>query len=95
MISSVLFLVPALFLGVETSANDNWPGWRGPGGNGIASGSPPVEWSEEKNVRWKAEIPGRGSSGPVVWGELVFVTTAESFPVTGTLNRPTPNGVPA
>jgi outer membrane protein assembly factor BamB len=35
-----------------------------------------VEWSEAKNVRWKIDIPGRGSSSPIVWGDLLFVTTA-------------------
>ena len=34
---------------------------------------PPVEWSETKNIRWKVEIPGRGSASPVVWGDKVFV----------------------
>jgi len=55
---------------------DAWPGWRGPDGSGVAAGSPPVEWSEESNVRWKTPIPGKSNSSPAVWGELVFVTTA-------------------
>jgi outer membrane protein assembly factor BamB len=38
--------------------------------------TPPVEWSETKNVRWKVEIPGKGSSTPVVWGERIFLLTA-------------------
>ena len=37
---------------------------------------PPTEWSETKNVRWKVEIPGRGSGTPVVWGDRIFVLTA-------------------
>ena len=37
---------------------------------------PPVEWSETKNIRWKVEIPGRGSASPVVWGDRVFLLTA-------------------
>jgi outer membrane protein assembly factor BamB len=54
-----------------------WPQWRGPLGTGEApSARPPIEWSEAKNVRWKVEVPGRGKSTPVVWGDLVFVTTA-------------------
>lgn len=74
MIPASLLLLPA-FLATDT---EDWPGWRGPGGNGIAPGSPPVEWSEEKNVRWKVSIPGKGKSSPVVWGNRVFVTTAVS-----------------
>ena len=55
----------------------NWGHWRGPTGNSAAlEGNPPTEWSTTKNVKWKVEIPGRGSSSPVVWDNRVFVTTA-------------------
>ena len=55
----------------------NWPAWRGPDATGVSrSAKPPAEWSESKNVRWKVEIPGRGSSSPIVWGDRVFVLTA-------------------
>ena len=37
---------------------------------------PPVQWSDTKNVRWKVEIPGRGSSSPIVWGDRVYVLSA-------------------
>lgn len=37
---------------------------------------PPLEWSETKNVKWKMEIPGFGTSTPVVWGDRVFILTA-------------------
>ena len=55
----------------------NWGHWRGPIGNGSAlEGIPPTEWSSTKNVKWKIEIPGRGCSSPVIWGNQVFITTA-------------------
>jgi len=54
-----------------------WPGWRGPLMTGVApDATPPVEWSETKNVRWKVELPGKGSATPVVWGDRLFVLTA-------------------
>jgi outer membrane protein assembly factor BamB len=57
-----------------------WPQWRGPLGTGASPhGDPPVEWSEEKNVRWKVALPGAGHSTPIVWGERVFITAAEPF----------------
>ena len=63
--------------GSVPSADRYWPQWRGPLGTGEApKAKPPLEWSEQKNVRWKVEIPGRGKSSPIVWGDLVFVTTA-------------------
>jgi outer membrane protein assembly factor BamB len=59
-----------------------WPQWRGPLATGEAPlGDPPLTWSEEEgaNIRWKTEIPGRGHSTPVVWGDLIFLTTAIQF----------------
>jgi outer membrane protein assembly factor BamB len=44
---------------------------------------PPVEWSESKNIRWKVEIPGRGSASPVVWGNRIFVLTAVPAGIAG------------
>ena len=68
---------------------DNWGHWRGPTGNGIAiNASPPTQWSPTKNVKWKVEIPGRGSASPVVWNDSVFVTTAVP---SGKNTRPLPN----
>jgi len=55
---------------------DHWPEWRGPYRNGMARGDAPTSWSDTKNIKWKTEIPGRGFSTPVIWGEKVFVTTA-------------------
>ena len=54
-----------------------WPTWRGPLNTGTSpTAQPPTEWSETKNVRWKVELPGRGSASPVVWGNHVYVLTA-------------------
>jgi outer membrane protein assembly factor BamB len=54
-----------------------WPQWRGPDATGVSKlAKPPLEWSETKNVRWKKEIPGRGAGTPVIWGNLVFLSTA-------------------
>lgn len=55
----------------------NWPAWRGPLFNGVApEARPPVEWSETKNVKWKVPVPGRGTSTPVIWNDLVLILTA-------------------
>ncbi len=42
----------------------------------MARGDAPTEWSDTKNIKWKAEIPGRGFSTPVIWGDRIFLTTA-------------------
>jgi hypothetical protein len=55
----------------------NWHQWRGPLGSGASpDGDPPVTWDEKTNVRWKAPLPGRGSSTPIIWGDRVFLLTA-------------------
>jgi outer membrane protein assembly factor BamB len=59
------------------SAAQYWPQWRGPDATGVSrTANPPTVWSETQNIRWKKEIPGRGSSSPIVWGDRVFVMTA-------------------
>jgi outer membrane protein assembly factor BamB len=58
-------------------AAQDWPAFRGPGGQGHASARDlPSEWSERQNVAWKAPIPGVGWSSPVIAGGRVWVTTA-------------------
>jgi outer membrane protein assembly factor BamB len=66
-------LIPALDAQTSPSA---WPHWRGPGHDGVARAAVPLTWSETENIRWKAAIPGRGHSTPVVWGNRIFLTTA-------------------
>lgn len=54
-----------------------WPQWRGPEANGVSrSATPPLEWSESKNIKWKVELPGRGAASPVIWGDQLFVLSA-------------------
>ena len=83
MIIAVAFAslpLPALAGEKELDARDQWPQWRGPLGTGVAPrGNPPVVWSEEKNVRWKIAIPGKGHSTPIIWGDRIFITTAVPF----------------
>jgi len=78
MQSSSRFLVAALagFLAAnpDSARAGDWPQFRGPDGAGISAESVPTEWSESQNLRWKAALPGPGSSSPVVWGDAVFVT---------------------
>ena len=59
-----------------TSAED-WPQFRGPGGQGHSSGVGfPFEWSETRNVQWKVALPGLGWSSPSIQGETIWLTTA-------------------
>lgn len=70
-------MVHFVALTVHGETPTNWPQWRGPSGTGVAvAGDPPIEWSDTKNIRWKAPLPGRGHSSPIVWNNRVFVTSA-------------------
>jgi outer membrane protein assembly factor BamB len=63
-----------------------WAQWRGPYATGVSPhGNPPAHWSETKNVKWKIEVPGKGHSTPIVWGDQLFITTAIE---TGKIGKP-------
>jgi len=67
-------------------AETNWPQFRGPGSKGVATGDGlPDRWSATENVAWKTDLPGRGWSSPIVWGNRVFLTTVVN---TGTSEEP-------
>src|SRR5262245_49589560 len=80
LLGSLATLVTAAGISAALAAADAdryWPQWRGPYGTGVSKAAkPPTQWSETKNIRWKKEIPGRGSSTPVIWGDFVFISTA-------------------
>src|SRR5687767_3236001 len=55
----------------------DWPQFRGPGGQGHSTETGlPLEWSDTRNVAWKAAVPGRGWSSPVAVGGKIWLTTA-------------------
>ena len=92
---ATLLLVAAGPVNAET----NWPQFRGPGSKGIATGDGlPDRWSATENVAWKSDLPGRGWSSPIVWGNRVVLTTVVNSgmseePKKGLYfggNRPTP-----
>ena len=58
----------------------DWPWWRGVTHDGIANPDqhPPVTWSDSENVVWKTNVPGRSHGSPIVVGDQVVVTAADS-----------------
>jgi outer membrane protein assembly factor BamB len=65
-----------LVLPMTVLADSNWPQFRGSGARGTTNESKiPDRWSATENVAWKRDIPGRGWSSPVVWGNHLFLTT--------------------
>ncbi len=71
VLSLLTILVPS------TTAADDWPQFRGPGGEGHATATGlPTRWSETENVAWKVPVKGQGWSSPVVFGKQIWMTTA-------------------
>jgi outer membrane protein assembly factor BamB len=64
-------------LPLAAGAEENWPQFRGPRGDGTSDATGlPTTWSESKNVVWKTPLHDRGWSSPVVWGNQIWVTAA-------------------
>jgi outer membrane protein assembly factor BamB len=60
----------------------DWPNFRGPGGCGVSAEKDlPAKWGDKENLVWKLDLPGPGSSSPVVWGDKVFVTCYTGYGV--------------
>lgn len=78
---TAMFLAVAVALGTATAdatPTPTWPQWRGPLNNGHASAANlPTEWSADKNVIWKAKLPGTGASTPCIAGDRIFLTALD------------------
>lgn len=80
--------LPALAPLAAHRADEAWPQFRGPGGTGFLDEARlPTTWSATSSVAWSVEIPGRGWSSPITWGDQVFVTSAVS---PGVFKEPSP-----
>jgi len=70
-----LLLTGLLVVSAPAGPTD-WPNWRGPNGNGAAApGEYPLQCNAE-SILWKAPLPGKGCSTPVVWEQRVYLTAA-------------------
>jgi len=71
----------AVALSVVTSApgaERQWARFRGPGGQGRTRAvGLPLEWDQQRNVVWRRELSGQGNSSPVIWGNRIFLTSAQ------------------
>ncbi|MBI2825600.1 MAG: PQQ-binding-like beta-propeller repeat protein [Planctomycetia bacterium] len=70
-LTAVGLSVPAL-----PAAAQEWTRFRGPNGAGISAATTvPATWTE-KDYNWQVELPGIGHSSPVLWGDRIFLTSA-------------------
>lgn len=86
LMSAISVLMTVLVCG-HAHSDANWPQFRGPGSNPAIADNPnlPDTWSTTENVEWVTDVPGLGWSGPIVWGNKIFVTTVAA---TGDFERP-------
>ena len=71
-----VLLVPLLLCVTPVRAQE-WTRFRGPNGTGVSDAkSIPATWTEA-DYRWKIKLPGKGHGSPVVWGDKLFVLSAD------------------
>lgn len=62
-------------LALVSAVAADWPQFRGPNGTGVSKDTGlPIKWNKTENIRWKADLPGRGLSNPAIAGDRIFVT---------------------
>ncbi len=73
----ILLIILAISIGSILRADENWPQFRGPGGQGVSDAKGlPLTWSETQNVKWKTPVHGKAWSSPVIWKDQIWLTTA-------------------
>lgn len=65
----------SLLFCLAPARGEDWPEFRGAKGDGVYNGKLPTEWGPDKNVAWKAAIPGQGWSSPILWKGKLYLTT--------------------
>ena len=76
-ISAGLIFLLSISINVYKAHAQNWPGWRGPNGDGTSMETNlPVRWDSITNIAWKIAVPGQGYSSPIVFKDKLFLTTA-------------------
>ncbi len=75
-LSLILFFCIPIFCAAPSAAQ-TWPGFRGAGDCHTTAQKLPLEWGDQRNVAWRADLPGYGQSSPVVWKDRIFLTSVE------------------
>lgn len=79
LVAAAAFVVRFALPLAGASPAENWPQWRGPNLDGTSSTAKglPIEWSETKNVKWRIKLPSWSAATPIIWGDTVYVTSAQ------------------
>ena len=77
MKTRILITTALLALSSQLALADNWPGLRGPNHDGSSEETGlPTKFSKTENVKWVADLPGPSGASPIIWGDHVFVSSA-------------------
>lgn len=80
----LLTLASLTLIVTTTTRAADWPGYRGPGGQGISpTSNPPLTWNLESNLVWKIALPGPGGSSPILVGNHIYLTCYTGYAVPG------------
>ena len=78
MIRRILYASLLVALAAVPALAENWPQWRGPALNGTSGEKDlPVHWSRTENVIWKLAMPSKTGATPIIWGNRIFLTSAD------------------
>jgi len=78
LLPAILVLGLSLVGPSAAARGENWPGWRGPRGDGTSlEPNIPIRWDgpSGRNIAWKTELPGTGHASPIVWEDRVFLAS--------------------
>ncbi|HVV99986.1 MAG TPA: PQQ-binding-like beta-propeller repeat protein [Planctomycetaceae bacterium] len=65
-----------------TAWAEDWTRFRGPNGSGVSPDkNVPTVWDDTQNILWKVDLPGPGSSSPIITGPDVIVTAYSGYGV--------------
>ena len=72
----IAFTLLSSWLAAHAAQAQEWPRFRGPNGAGQSEATTiPAAWAPQDHL-WKVELPGKGNSSPVLWGQHLFLTSA-------------------
>src|SRR5687768_17413110 len=90
LVAVALLFLAAAIASPRASSPAQWPSFRGVLASGVADGEQlPDRWdlAAGTHIKWRTPLPGLAHSSPIVWGDVVFVTTAVSSDTKATFRK--------
>ena len=76
----ITFLSILIISCANVSLAENWPQFRGPGGQGISQQKNlPITWTDTDNIAWKISLPGYGASSPIALDGKLYLTCYSGY----------------